>query len=361
MEKDRTTQSEDPLPKRQIIVGIVYNLKKGVKGKTPDEEAEYDHFDTVESIAKAIESNGYKTVLLEADKQLPIKLLNTHIDIAFNIAEGFCGRGREAQIPALLNMYGIPYTGSDETTLCVALDKAMTKRLLGTYHIKSPKSQTISTKEHKMGKISFPVIMKPNAEGSSKGISAVSIAESPEKLKALMHRNLSLYEQNFLAEEYIEGREFTVGILGNGEETQVFRPMEIIYKRATQGKYHVYSYDVKQEYKKYVSYACPATFAKGIEEKMMHIARQVYDILECRDFARMDFRLTADNEIYFIEINPLPGLAPGYSDYPMLAEFQGIPYEELVQHVLGCALRRLHINDAPDTDSEKKAVCGGVK
>lgn len=333
---------EVPPPCKPTRVGIVYNLKKGiVQADVPDSEAEYDNIDTVHAIRVALENSGYDAVMIEAGANLTDQLMSAQVDIVFNIAEGFSGRGREAQVPALLNILGIPFTGSDETTLCLALDKALTKRILTSYHIPTPK-YTIFVQNHPVrpGSLKFPVILKPNAEGSSKGISDVSIAENAEELISLAERNMTLYQEDMLAEEYIEGREFTVGLLGNDAETRVFPPMEIIYQRETQGSYHVYSYTVKQNYKQYVSYACPAALDAPVEKEMMRLAKRIYKILSCRDFARIDFRLAADGKIHFIEVNPLPGLAPNYSDYPMLAEFSGVDYQTLISQILETAAKR---------------------
>lgn len=333
--------SEVPLPHAVPKIGIIYNLKKGILSKASDIEAEYDSIDTVNAIKAALEKYGLDTVLLEAEPTLPEKLRESGIDLAFNIAEGSSGRGREAQIPALLSMLGIPFTGSDETTLCIALDKALTKRLLSTYRVRTPKYALLRRGEPlSVSGMKYPVIVKPDAEGSSKGISDVSIVESAAELRALAKRNIELYGGDMLAEEYIEGREFTVGVLGNGAETRIFTPMEIVFQRETQGSYHVYSYNVKQEYKKYVRYECPPALGEDTLREMTDTALKIYKALACRDFARMDFRVDRDGKVYFIEINPLPGLAPGYSDYPMLAEFCGVDYDSLVCGVLCAAAER---------------------
>lgn len=332
---------EDPLPKASMKVGIIYNLKSGKNTEVLDAEAEYDSIDTVYAIQQALESMNHKVILLEANDDLPEKLRSVDIDIAFNIAEGRGGRGREAQIPSILNYYNIPFTGSDETTLCVALDKALTKRFLETYGILTPKYAVITLDNiDEASSLTCPVIVKPNAEGSSKGISNVSIAQNQEELKSLLLKNLKIYGGSMLAEEYIEGREFTVGVLGNGDTARVFSPMEIAYKKATQGDYHVYSYTVKQNYKEYVEYMCPSRISSTSEEEMIAISRKIYQALACRDFSRVDFRMTKEGKIYFIEINPLPGLAPNYSDYPMLAEFCGTAYNELVNEILFAATQR---------------------
>lgn len=336
-----------PLPPAKSVVGIIYNCKSGAGGKTPDAEAEYDSIDTVHAIRDALISAGIEAVLLECDGSLPRKLSENHIDFAFNIAEGRSGRGREAQAPAILNLLGIPFTGSDETALCIALDKALCKRLLSSYRIRTPRYKIItSEREIRPGALTFPVIIKPNAEGSSKGIPDACIAGSESELHELAGRILKLYGGPVLVEEYIAGREFTVGLLGNGQDLRVFPPMEIVFRKNTSGDYRIYSFGVKQNYQEFVSYECPARLDPEVERDMMKTARRVFHALDCRDFARVDFRLGEDGKLYFIEINPLPGLAPGYSDYPMLAELSGVPYRELVLAVLRAGLDRCGLGRA---------------
>ncbi len=338
----KETANTDAVP--PLRVGLTYNVKSDKQSDLEDEEAEYDSFDTVLAIKRALEEEPCSVELIEADDELPMKLQRSRPDIVFNIAEGRRGRGREAQVPAILNYYRIPYTGSDETTLCIALDKALTKRLLATYKIRTPKYRVISGEHgHWEGAFVMPAIVKPNAEGSSKGISDVAIAADREQLKSLVERNIALYRQDMLVEEYVDGREFTVGVLGNGEDTRVFVPMEIVYLNKS-ADYNIYSYQVKQNYKTLIRYDCPAAISVQTEAEMIRAARKIYDALCCRDFARMDFRLSKDGKLYFIEINPLPGLAPGYSDYPMLAAFSGVGYSELVRGVLKSALKRHGMN-----------------
>ena len=322
-------------------VGIIYNVKSGHKDGPEDEEAEYDNLDTVHAIKEVLESMNLQVHLLEADEELVSNLKQNPIDIAFNIAEGKRGRGREAEVPAILNLLGIPFSGSDETTLCIALDKAITKRLITSAHIRTPKYAVLQQgKTLNLSGLTYPIIIKPNAEGSSKGISDVSIVESKAELNELVKKNHMLYHQDMLAEEYIEGREFTVGVLGNGKDRHIFPPMEIKYKKSTQGNYHVYSYPVKQDYKNYVAYECPAKLTPAQEQEMIKTTAKICDLLGCLDFARVDYRMDYEGKIYFIEINPLPGLAPGYSDYPMLADFSGMDHKTLVQNVFLSAVKR---------------------
>ena len=333
---------EKPTPDKppQPLVGITYNLKKSGASELPDDDAEYDEPDTILAIKKALEEIHCGVALLEATEDLPQKLADIRPDIVFNIAEGKGGRGREAQVPALLNLYGIPFTGSDETTLCLALDKALTKRLLASYHIRTPRYQLAGRgRKIAAGRLSCPVLVKPNAEGSSKGISDFSLASDARELRRVLLKNLELYGQDMLLEEYIAGREFTVGILGNGEDIRVFPPMEIIFKD-TAGPYQIYSFDVKKNYKEHIRYACPPELGADKLSEMERTAKRIYELLSCRDCARIDFRLAPDGTLYFIELNPLPGLAPGYSDFPMLAEFCGVSYAALIQGILRSALKR---------------------
>lgn len=323
-------------------IGIAFNLKKNNEDEMEDEQAEYDNISTIKAIGKALRKTGCETVYLEADKNFSKNLSDSRVDIVFNIAEGKGGRGREAQVPSILNLHSVPYTGSDETTLCITLDKGLAKRLVRSYRIKTPvffiwKGNMAEIPE----KLNFPVIVKPNAEGSSKGVSGNMTAQNREELKTLLREKWERYRQPVLVEDYVKGREFTVGIVGNGEEKRVFRPMEIIISpEGNPDGSRIYSFHVKTNYEKYVRYECPAKLSPGLENEMTRTAGKIYDLLECRDFARIDFMLSEDNVLYFIEINPLPGLAPGYSDYPMLAAYNGLEYDDLIKSILNSGLKR---------------------
>jgi len=330
---------------------LTYNLKKDVGNAPPDAQAEFDDIQTIHAIRDTLETLGCDVVLFEATEELPMRLLARKPDIVFNIAEGATGRGREAQTPGILNLLGIPLTGSDETTMCLALDKALTKRLLISYRIPTPgyrlapkdtgfPSRTPSSLPMSMRGLSWPVIVKPNAEGSGKGITSRSIATNPAELRTLLEKNLSLYNQDMLVEEYIPGREFTVGLLGNGEGTCVFPPMEIVFQKSAENDTDIYSYDIKREFERYVSYDCPAHISRDLQARIEATALKIYRILRCRDCARIDFRLCPKGKLYFIEINPLPGLAPGYSDLPILAGLSGLSYPALIKNILDSALTR---------------------
>lgn len=337
-----------------LNVVIACNLKKGILSGPPDAEAEFDDPDTALAIKEALESAGCLVEIVEAEEDFPGRIAAHRPDIVFNIAEGRTGRGREAQVPAILNFLNVPFVGSDETAMCLAMDKALTKRVLSSWGIDTPK-YTLFEKDAPLsderllnpydlsgaGFLDWPLIVKPNAEGSGKGISGASVVANVADLKGAVYEIADVYGQDALIEEFIPGREFTVGLLGNGEGTRVFPPMEILFRDPDRS---VYSYEIKKDFKQHVGYACPPDVGPEIRAGMEDTARKIYRVLGCRDFARIDFRLSPGGRLYFIEINPLPGLAPGYSDYPMLAEFCGMDYASLIAGVLKSALARYELD-----------------
>jgi D-alanine-D-alanine ligase len=323
-------------------VGLACNLKSD---HSTDTEAEFDEPETVAAICAALREGGCDAFVIEASEDFPRKLENEKPDIVFNIAEGRTGRDREAQIPAILEYCGVPFTGSDAATLSVALDKSLTKQLAEDAGVLTPASCVVRKGSTDIPEgLVFPILVKPNAEGSSKGISDKCVVRDEAGLRELVGRDMKTYAEDLLLEQYVDGREFTVGIIGNGDDVRVFEPMEIIYKKL-RGDWKIYSFEVKRNYRDYIDYKCPSELPDGINERMKRDAEKIYRSLGCLDFARVDFRLSPDNEVYFIEVNPLPGLAPGYSDFPMLAAFNGVGYGKLVRMVLSCALRRYGMKD----------------
>ena len=319
-------------------VGITYNLKKHILQGPPDAEAEFDDADTILALRAALEAAGHTVEDFEAEEDLPLRLLRQRPDIVFNIAEGSAGRGRESHVPALLSFLGIPFTGSDETAMCIAMDKALTKRLVASCAVPTPGFRVVKDVAD-LSNLSFtqPVIVKPNTEGSSKGITHLSIAMDEVGLREIVAEKVSVYRQEMIVETYVPGREFTVGLLGNGDGLRIFPPMEILFLDQTRP---VYSYDVKREFRKYVRYECPADLDARLTDEIRSAAETVYRVLGCKDLARVDFRLSPEGRLYFIEINPLPGLAPDYSDLPILASRCGMDYPSLIRTILDSALTR---------------------
>ena len=323
--------------KQPLRVGIACNIKTDGGSEA---QSEFDEPETIAAICDALRSGGFEPIVLESSEGFPQKLEAVKPDIVFNIAEGKSGRAREAQIPAILEYFGIPYTGSDAAALAISLDKALTKRVVGSLGIETPAFAVIQSGTEELPEdLPYPVLVKPNAEGSGMGISDGCVAVDSAQLRELIGKETGGHGRDLLIEQYIDGREFTVGILGNKPDLHVFEPMEVIFQKQ-RGPYKVYSYEVKKNFRDYVNYRCPPELPGHLVAQMKHEAESIYEAIGCRDFARIDFRMSGDGKVYFIEINPLPGLAPGYSDYPMLAEFCGISYNDLICKMLRCALRR---------------------
>ncbi|HEY0480464.1 MAG TPA: ATP-grasp domain-containing protein [Kofleriaceae bacterium] len=332
-----------------IRVGFTYNVKRSHDG---DDEAEWDPPETIIAIANALARQGHIVVHLEATPDLPRVLAEADVDLIFNIAEGVEGRNREAQVPALCELLGIPYTGSDSATLAIALDKALGKKVLLQHDILTPKFQVMeSARERLSPDMKFPLIVKPNAEGSSKGIGSTSVCDTEDELRAAVKSIIERYRQPALVEEYIAGREFTVGLLGD-KRPRVLPPMEIKFKKDT--KRPVYDYAVKQEWEEHVYYECPAKLTEAEQKAIEKIARATFWALDCRDVARVDMRMDADGRIYVLEVNPLPGLTPGYSDLVLIAQAVGMEYDQLIAEIMVGGLRRMKDKRREERELERE-------
>ncbi|MGE5184877.1 MAG: D-alanine--D-alanine ligase family protein, partial [Acidobacteriota bacterium] len=333
-----------------IRIGFTYNVKRSPDG---DDEAEWDPPETIIAIANALARQGHIVVHLEATPDLPRVLAEADVDLIFNIAEGVEGRNREAQVPALCELLGIPYTGSDSATLAIALDKALAKKVLLQHDILTPKFQLMeSARERLDSDMKFPLIVKPNAEGSSKGVNATNVVDTEEELRAAVKTIVERYRQPALVEEYIAGREFTVGLLGD-KRPRVLPPMEICFKKKEDPR-PVYDYTVKQEWEKHVYYECPAKLTEAEQKAMEKIARATFWALDCRDVARVDLRMAADGRIYVLEVNPLPGLTPDYSDLVLIAKASGMEYDQLIAEIMTGGLRRLREKRREEKELERE-------
>ncbi|MBX3208125.1 MAG: ATP-grasp domain-containing protein [Labilithrix sp.] len=318
-------------------IGIAFNLKrlKPRAGGAQDDEAEYDAPSTIEAIAEAIASFGHDVILLEADATFPAALLGARADVVFNVSEGARGRSREAHVPAVLELLGIPYTGSDPASLVTTLDKAVAKAIVRDAGVRTPSGVVMVTGDEPLpASLAFPAIVKPVAEGSSKGVLPASVATSEDEARTLARRVAARYAQGALVEEYLPGREFTVAVLG---ET-VLPPMEIVLR--TGDPFPVYSFDHKLEPTDEVTYEAPAQIPSELDREIRDLAARSFAALGCRDVARIDVRLDAAGHPAFIECNPLPGLTPGWSDLCLISEAAGVDYATLIGRILEPALRR---------------------
>ncbi|TXD31388.1 ATP-grasp domain-containing protein [Lujinxingia vulgaris] len=327
-----------PRSSRALRVAFTYNVKRGIAG---DQEAEFDSPRTISAIVEALQGWGYEVVPIEAGPDLPARLDEVAPDLVFNIAEGWHGRSRESQVPAMLEYRGIPFVGSDSVSIALTLDKVLAKRLVASAGLDTPAFQVFRAADEPLNPaLSFPLIVKPACEGSSKGIGEGAVVHDEEALRARVRHLRERYNQPALVEAYISGREFTVAVIGNGAEPCVLPVLEVAFNEAA-GEFPVYSYEIKQEIVAGARYLCPAPIDRELAERLARRAREVFAALELRDLARVDFRLADDGTIHFLEVNPLPGLTPDYSDVCLIASAAGLTYQTLVGHLMRAALTRM--------------------
>lgn len=323
-----------------LRVGLTYNLKrvKPGPGGVSDLEAEYDSISTIHAIRSAIESFGHEVVELEALPDLPQRLLAAAPDFVFNLAEGHRGRNREAQVPALLELVGIPYTGSDTATMVLTLDKALAKQVVRQAGVATPNFIVMTRGDEELPPgMSFPAILKPVAEGSSKGISPASVVRNEEELRRSARALIARYGQGALVEEFLPGREFTIALLG-GPTPRVLTPMEIIFTRPAE--FPIYTFDHKLEFTSEVRYDVQPSLDPLLSFELEKMARASFQALGCRDVARIDVRLDRNGHPNFIECNPLPGLTPDFSDLCLITNAAGISYRELIGKIMEPAIER---------------------
>jgi D-alanine-D-alanine ligase len=322
----------------------------GSIGLACDAEEEFDSPKTIQAIADALVSLGHEVELLGDGVQLLRRLLaGPRPDLVFNMAEGTgVGRSREARVPAVLEMLGIPHTGSDPLTLAVALDKPVAKTIVASAGVAVPRGVVIEPSQLAgdvsppitLSSLTLPLIAKPAFEGSSKGILGKCLIEDRAKLADVVTELLQAYQQPILIEEFIDGDELTVGVLGNSPP-QVLGVMRVVPRGDV--KNFVYSLEVKREFSDHVRYECPAALSPADTSAVKQSALAAYQALGCRDVARIDFRLR-DGVPYFIEANPLPGLAPDWSDLVLLAGALGIEHRQLLRRILAAATERYGLN-----------------
>ncbi|CUS87908.1 D-alanine--D-alanine ligase family protein [Candidatus Kryptobacter tengchongensis] len=313
-----------------------------------DTYAEWDTWETINAVKLALEEN-HTVTLIEADENSFEKLRRTKPDIVFNIAEGFHGASREAQIPAILEMLNIPYTGSDPLTLAICLDKARTKEILSYHKIPTAKFIVVENLDEFDGDIEleFPLIVKPLHEGSSKGIFNSSVVENRKELLFEIERILNTYNEPALIEEFLPGREFTVAILGNGKDARVLPIIEIKFDSLPPEAKPIYSFEAKWIWdtpqKPLNIFQCPAEIDKKLKETIEKIALSTFKILRCRDWCRIDMRLDKNGIPNILEVNPLPGILPNPEDnscFPKAARAAGLTYNQMINEVLNSALKR---------------------
>jgi D-alanine-D-alanine ligase len=328
-----------------MIIGLTYDIKAetaAVPGLPDDAFEEYDSPETIEALTAAISAQGHQIVKLGGGRDFLDKVLAKKPDLVFNIAEGQGNyRSREAQVPSVLEMLDIPYSGSDPLTLALSLEKPLTKEMAKHAGVATPRWRVISSLPQMelidWSDFPFPVFAKPAHEGSSKGIRNASRVENLAELRRLIARQMESYAQPMMVEEYIGGEEVTVGMVGNNPP-EIVGIMRVVPK--TRQENFVYSLEVKRNWRHLVSYECPARLAEATLDKIRESCFKVYDVLGVRDLSRIDFRIAHDGTPYFLEINPLPGLNPQSGDIVLMAGLMGWSYEKLIAGILNSALRR---------------------
>jgi D-alanine-D-alanine ligase len=329
-------------------IGLSFDLKEHVESSgrlLPDDAfEEYDYPATVDFIASALAEQGHSIIKLGGGREFLNSILAQQVDIVFNISEGRgTWRSREAQVPSVLEMLGIHYSGSDPESLSICLDKPLTKQLVSAAGVPTPAWSVIrdhaQAESFNWAALSYPMIAKPAFEGSSKGVRTNSVAAGPKQAEQITGELLTMYRQPVMLEGFVRGDEITVGILGNSTP-KIVGIMRIVPKIQTQN--FVYSLEVKRDWRAQVDYECPANISSKTLDEITEYSIKSFQVLECRDFARIDFRIGADGIPYFIEINPLPGLGD-YSDLILMAIKMGWSQNSLIQAVMNAAIMRCSI------------------
>jgi len=321
-------------------IGVTYDLKSDylAQGWSEEDAAEFDSEVTIAAICDALAGLGLEPVRIGPVKRLAEKLVaGMHWDGVFNFCEGVKGVGREAQVPALLDAYDIPYVFSDTLTLAVSLDKAMCKRIVRDAGVPTPDFAVIETLAD-CAKIDlpYPLFLKPVAEGSGKGVDRNSRVWEPAALKATAANLLKRFRQPVLVETFLPGREFTVGITGTGAEAEILGVTEIVQLGGFVGAGYGYENKLEGWEDKLEIAVAPPEYAAASGE----VALAAWRALRCRDGGRIDVRCDASDQPQFIEVNPLAGLRPEHSDLCLIAEFAGITYQELIGRIMASFFKR---------------------
>lgn len=331
-------------------IGIAYDLKaeQAQPANGPDDWLEeYDSEETIEAIAAALRSRGHEPVRLGGgaafvEHVLAASRVPGSLDLVFNIAEGRGGtRSREAQVPALCEMLGLPHTHGDPLTLALCLDKALTKRVAASHGIATPRACVVrSPAEIEAAQLPpLPVIVKLNGEGSSIGIRANALCSTRAEVHQRAGELLLAYRSAVLIEAFLPGAEVTAAVLGNGSGARVAALMEIA-PQADEGAPFIYSLEAKREYARRVQYHVPPRLPAASCAAIERTALAAYHALDCRDLARIDLRLDAAGVPALIEINPIPGLHPQIGDLPLACARAGLAYEALIGGIVDDACRR---------------------
>ncbi|MBI2477884.1 MAG: D-alanine--D-alanine ligase [Planctomycetia bacterium] len=327
-------------------IGITYDLRDQylAEGYGEEETAEFDRADTIDSIENALQELGHQTDRIGHARELVQRVAGgDRWDLVFNICEGLRGTGREAQVPAILDLYEIPYTFADPCVMSVCLDKGVTKSVVRHVGVPTPRFAVVVYEEHIADLVDnspfhFPLFAKPIAEGTGKGVTPASRVNDVDELAIVCKQLLDRYQQPVLVEEYLPGREFTVGILGTGKQAACLGTLEIVLRE--EAEQDVYSYVNKERCEELVEYRLVDAETDEQVRRAEDIALVAWRTLGCRDGGRIDLRCDAEGQPQFLEANPLAGLHPAHSDLPMLATALKMSYVELIRRIVDSAAGR---------------------
>jgi D-alanine-D-alanine ligase len=334
-----------------LRLAVLHNTKDAapLNGHHPQDALdELDSPRNVSDYCAALRALGHTVFDFEGNLHLPQKLLEHQIDMCFNTCEGFRGDSREAQVPALLEMLGMPYTASKVLALAVTLDKAMTKRVLLSHGLPTPRFQEFHSVEQALDpRLRFPLFVKPNREGTGIGIYGDSVIRTEAQLREKVDYLLQAYDESVLVEEYIEGRDVTCGLVGNfrpngsAEDIHLFPISEVDYSVYAPGTEHFYSHHLKVDLADDYHCLCPAPLPDPVAAEVRRLTIETFRVCGCLDVGRVDFRLDVNNHLQpmILEINALPGMAYN-SDLTLCAEAEGWTHYQLLQAVLNAALKR---------------------
>ena len=317
-------------------IGLTYDLRSWYldRGYSMEDTAEFDKQETVDALESALKKIGFETEPVGNCFQL-IEALSAgkRWDLIFNIAEGLYGDGRESVVPAILDQYKIPYVFSGPVIMGISLNKYLTKLIVSASGVPVSPGMLISGKSDlKKCNLEYPLFIKPVSEGTGKGITEKSLVKSFAELKEMAEWILSRFNQPALVEEYLPGKEFTIGVVGTGDEAVAIGGMEVVCKDNLP-----YSVEVKENYQQYCKYN---PISKGIMKECSKISLDVWKSLCCVDAGRVDLKADRNGRICFIEVNPLAGLNPVHSDLPILSRMSGIEYQSLIEMIMKAAIKR---------------------
>ena len=335
-----------------LRVGLTYIVKTEYvlrPGDPADANAEFDHPDTIGVIEDAFRSAGHEVRRIGNARQLLEQWDQLKgLDIVFNIAEGYEGRNRESQVPIILEMLRIPCVGADGLTLGMTLDKIVTKKILIAEGIPTPRFVELTDPEQSRGvALEFPLIVKPRFEGSSKGVRKSSMVKNAAELTAQARWLIDTYRQPALVEEFIEGREFTVAIIGNDPPgVQPITQIQIEGRLDLGRLFYTF-----EHIRSGADYVCPAKIDAGLRRQLETLALKTYQAVECKDFGRVDLRVDRKGRAYVLEINPLPSLSTE-DVFACVAKARGLSYETILNEVLDAALARYGLIGAPSRNGK---------